>query len=215
MALLIVGGVGGAGYYYTAVLGNALPLIGKPFGDPAGIDPASADGGLASLVFGGLPQGATILVDGQIRQDTSIVLSPGNHQVVFQSVGFKNDSQIVSVRQGQLLVVTFAGKPAPQPQVAPSVTGRIEIAPTEIILRVGETQSLLATVYDDSGNVARSRLTYVSGDVRVASVTWNENLPNIAFVTGVSTGTVEIEVRSENHRGLAIVVVQDKEPSSP
>ena len=207
------------------MLGNSLPIIGNPFADPSGVEPlatAVGDSGtqdsitsqaadpsseLARLVVEGLPQGATIVVDGQIRQDTSIPVLPREHFIVWQASGFQTDSQTVSVRQSQRLTLTFAGKPAPV-SVAPSVVSQLEIAPTEIILRVGETQSLLATVYDDSGNVARSRLTYVSSDVRVASVTWNENRPNIAVVTGVSTGTAEIEVRSDNPRGLARVAVQ-------
>ncbi|MCZ6856899.1 MAG: serine/threonine-protein kinase, partial [Gemmatimonadetes bacterium] len=40
MALFIVGGLGGGGYFYTAVLGNYLPVISNLFGGPP-VDPTS------------------------------------------------------------------------------------------------------------------------------------------------------------------------------
>ncbi len=46
MALLMVGSLGGGGYFYTAVLGNPLPVIGNPFADPPGVEPGSPDAGV-------------------------------------------------------------------------------------------------------------------------------------------------------------------------
>ncbi|MEE8477216.1 MAG: energy transducer TonB, partial [Gemmatimonadales bacterium] len=54
LTLLIVGGIGGGGYVYTAVLGNRLPIIGNPFvpsgGQMAGTETPPVAAGLADTL---------------------------------------------------------------------------------------------------------------------------------------------------------------------
>ncbi len=164
MALLLVGGLGGGGYLYTAVLGNQLPIIGNPFADPSGVDPASSDAGVGGqqlgtavvdstqpaadsgatgvapgvgadsataadsairdsvavaepepeppapqpgrLVLSGMPEGAIVRVDGQVRQGTNIRLMPGEHRLVVRHDDYEDFSLNVRITDGQRRGVT-------------------------------------------------------------------------------------------------------------
>lgn len=138
LTLLIVGGIGGGGYLYTAVLGNPLPFIGNRVvasgGEVAGPEaPQEAarvadtleaetedtsqtprDSVLAEpepppppppspgrLVLTGLPEGARVLVGGQVRQGTNIRLSPGLYRLVVRADGYEDFSLNVRIAAGQ------------------------------------------------------------------------------------------------------------------
>ncbi|MEE9534216.1 MAG: protein kinase [Acidimicrobiia bacterium] len=171
LTLLIVGGIGGGGYLYTAVLGNRLPLIGNPFvpsggemagtetqpvavgivdtlgaetadtsqtpadstGEQLAADPevggeqAEAGGGdegqpqdttaqaeepepvpppppppePGRLVLAGLPEGARVLVGGQVRQGTNILLDAGTYRMVVRADGYEDYAQSVQITAGQ------------------------------------------------------------------------------------------------------------------
>ena len=175
LTLLIVGGIGGGGYLYTAVLGNPLPLIGDRFvpsgGETPGTEPPPGATGLADtlgaettdtsqtladsvgeqlaanteaggdqaeagggeegqqqdaaaqeeveepepdpppppapgrLVLAGLPEGAVVLVGGQVRRGTNISLSPRVYRLVVRADGYEDYAQDVRIRAGQRMDV--------------------------------------------------------------------------------------------------------------
>jgi TonB family protein len=154
-ALIVVGGLGG-GLYYTAVMGNSLPVIGNPFvttavpaetgsggtelaaaamdstsdstqaaasdtlqqlaANPdsiAAADSAAQDTVTAqpepepeppppgALVLAGVPEGATVTVDGSVRSGTRITLTQGNRRLVVRADGYEDFAQSVRIRSGQ------------------------------------------------------------------------------------------------------------------
>ena len=242
---LIVSGIGGGGYVYTAVLGNTLPIIGNPFepgssqmatvealtvaadsldAGPAGTSQTLGDsvpaanpvvdgeqteagvGGegqqqdaaaqdeekvepepdpppppppaLGRLVLTGLPEGAIVLVGGQVRQGTNIRLSPRAYRLVVRADGYEDYAKNVQIRAGQRLDVAVemvlisqcdALGPSynadgscfdsrPQPKVAPLVplTADITGTPSQPILGIkvranGSVETVIVLTGSDDG----------------------------------------------------------------
>lgn len=121
-ALLVVGGLGGGGYFYTAVLGNYLPVISNLFGGPPGMDPVSPEAG------GGGRQLALMVGDSsQLAASDSAgqnAAAPGDSATAADST--TQDSVAVA-------------EPEPEPDPPPPPAGRLNLTdlPDGAIVRVG------------------------------------------------------------------------------
>ncbi len=135
MALLVVGGLGGGGYLYTAVLGNPLPLIGNPFADPSSVDPGSPDAGVGDEPL------ATAVGDSldQTASDSSGQTSADQNPDGASGVGADSATAAVSAAEDSVTVA----EPEPEPEPPTPQPGRLVISGTPdgaIIMLDGRVQ---------------------------------------------------------------------------
>ncbi|MCH6547169.1 MAG: trypsin-like peptidase domain-containing protein, partial [Gemmatimonadetes bacterium] len=85
----------------------------------------------------------------------------------------------------------------------------IQVLPADLNLEVGEQGIVIATLFDARGNPITTavQLTWISNNLAVASVSFDQNTRNLATVTAVSPGIAQIEARSGNIRSTVVVAV--------
>ncbi len=85
----------------------------------------------------------------------------------------------------------------------------IQVLPADLNLEVGEQGIVIATLFDARGNPITTavQLTWISNNLAVASVSFDQNARNLATVTAVSPGIAQIEARSGNIRSTVVVAV--------
>ncbi len=93
----------------------------------------------------------------------------------------------------------------------------IQVLPAELNLTVGEQGIVIATLFDTRGNpiTAALQLTWVSTNLTVATVSFDQNTPNFATVTAVSAGIAQIEARSGNVRSTVVIAVSAPQIQQP
>ncbi len=86
----------------------------------------------------------------------------------------------------------------------------IQVLPADLNLAVGEQGTVIATLFDARGNPITTavQLTWVSNNLAVASVAFDQNVPNFATVTALSSGIAQIEARSGNIRSTVVITVR-------
>ena len=134
LALLIVSGIGGGGYVYTAVLGNTLPIIGNPFlpggGEMAGTETPLAAGLADSLE---VETANTSQTPGDSVGET-LAANPEAGGEQAEAVGGEEGRQQDAAAQGE----EKTAEPEPPPPPLPAL-GRLVLTglPEGAIVRVG------------------------------------------------------------------------------
>ncbi|OGT94746.1 MAG: hypothetical protein A2083_03845 [Gemmatimonadetes bacterium GWC2_71_9] len=150
-AVLVVGAGAAAGWYFTMGPGAArqqaqdstaagpsvapsLPVVSAPaapvLGDSAAREstalpmpsPVSAEG-LGTIRLSGLPAGATVRLDGQAVQGTTLRRGPGRYRLEVTAEGYAPFSRRVTVRAGEVQQVTVRMEPRATAQAPPTVPG--------------------------------------------------------------------------------------------
>ncbi len=111
------------------------------------------------------------------------------------------------------LLLTLGGVARP----AAAQVAEIQVLPPDLNLTVGEQATVVATLFDQRGSpiTAAVRLTWVSTNLAVATVSFNAAAPGFATVTAVSPGIAQIEARSGNIRSTIVIAVQAPEIEQP
>lgn len=130
---LIVGGIGGGGYVYTAVLGNSLPIIGNPFvpsgGEMAGTETPPVAAGLADTT------GVETADTSQMLGDSVLAANPeaGGEQTETGG-GEEGQQQGAAARDEERAV-----EPEPEPDPPPPLPGRLVLTglPEGAVVMVG------------------------------------------------------------------------------
>ena len=107
---------------------------------------------------------------------------------------------------GLPLFLAFGGMARP----AAAQVAEIQVLPPDLNLTVGEQATVVATLFDQRGTpiTAAVRLTWVSTNLAVATVSFNAAAPGFATVTAVSPGIAQIEAISGNISSTIVVAVQ-------
>ena len=100
---------------------------------------------------------------------------------------------------------------------AAAQVAEIQVLPGNLSLTVGEQATVVATLFDQRGTpiIAAVRLTWVSNNLDVATVTFNAAAPGFATITAVSSGIAQIEAISGDISATLVIVVQAPEIEQP
>lgn len=100
---------------------------------------------------------------------------------------------------------------------AAAQVAEIQVLPPDLTLTVGDQGTVIATLFDQRGNpiTTPTPLTWVSTNLAIATVSFDEANPNFATVTAVSPGIAQIEAQSGTVRSTVVVSVQAREIEEP
>ncbi len=99
-------------------------------------------------------------------------------------------------------------------QVAAQQVAEIQVNPPELTLTVGESDFVIAAMFDGQRNpVTSAEPTWVSSNVNVATVQPDPGQPT-AIVTAIAPGIAQIEARVGNVVAILVVQVQIEQPEA-
>ena len=182
-------------------VGCSAEPVTPPDPDPV---PASVSvtPGNVTMVVGGVEQFTVSVLDasGQPLAGTSVTWSSSDQQIV----SITNSGVATAAAVGTAMITVMAGTLSDQATVvvSPIPVASVVVSPTAPQITIGGSAQLSADPQDANGNSLPGRVvTWMSGDVAIATVDGNGN------VTGVAGGSATITATSEGVPGTANVTV--------